>query len=135
MVFNVFLSKIEDLTSAGIKAFMFIYLLFEDVKHLLISVLVLITIDQITGVWRACKKREFKWKIFNKVYAKMILYMIALIAVFIYEHFIIGVTSHYFTKGLATIIGFQELSSTYLNISKITGTNILGDYVNKLRRR
>ena len=134
MVFHAMIDKAENLFSAILKAFLFIFLLFEDVKHLLISVLVLVTIDQITGVWKACKKKNFKWRIFNKVYAKMILYMLALIAVFIYESFIIGITSHYFTKGLSAIIGFQELASSYLNISVITGTNVLGNYVKKLKR-
>jgi phage-related holin len=133
MLIRVIYEKCNNIIENVTKGFVFIYLIFEEVNTILLSVLVLITIDQITGVWKACSLRQFKWKVFSKLYAKIILYMIVLIATFIYETYIIGINSHYFTKGLAAIIGFQELSSTYLNISIITGTDFLSSYLKKFR--
>lgn len=134
MIIKIMSEKVNYLIEQAIKGFVFVYLIFEEVDYLLLSVLVLIVIDQITGVWKALKNKEFKWKFFNKVYAKMILYLVVLIATYVYEHFVIGVESHYFTKGLAAIIGFQELASTYLNISEITETDFLCNYIKKLKK-
>lgn len=114
-----------------VKVLALVALMFQEIKMVCIGVTFLIIVDQLTGVWKACKTSTFKWSDFNKVYAKLILYLFCIIACFVYEELILETSVHYFTKGVGAVIGFQELSSIYLNVSVITGTNFLNDYIKK----
>lgn len=107
--------------------------IFSEAKNLFHAVLFLIVIDQIMGVIRALKLKEFSWKIFNKVYRKVIIYMVVIMATYVYEKFLLGSDSIYFTKIISAIIGFQELSSAYLNFAKLTGFKLLDLFLDKIK--
>jgi len=115
------------------KAFLVILMLFEEVRFLLTGVIVLIVADQLTGVFKALYLHEFEWKKFYRLYVKMILYLTVLLATFIYEEYILELDHHFFTKGLATVIGFQELSSCFLNVTEITGKKYIIEFLNKIK--
>lgn len=117
------------------KIFFLILMLFEEVRTLLIAVMVLILLDQFTGVYRALYFHIFKWRVFNRFYAKLILYLAVIMGTFVFEEFIITLDSHYFTKGIATVIGFQELASAYLNVTEITGKQYLMDFINYMKKK
>ena len=129
VILHTIYERLQTLADMFVKVLMFILILFEEVKMVLIAVLILITFDQFTGVWKAISLKQFNWRCFNKVYTKVILYLIVLIATFFYECYILELTGHYFTKGLAAVIGFQELSSVYLNISEVTKTDYLMKFI------
>ena len=122
-----------ELLEAVIKAFIFVLLFFEDIKLIVIAMMLLIAFDQFTGVWKAIKFKEFNWKKFNRLYTKLILYIIALMATYILEKQIITTDEYPFTKGLAIIIGTQEVISIYSNISITTGKKYIKEYVNVLK--
>ncbi len=85
------------------------------------------------GVIRALKLKEFSWKTFNKVYRKVIIYMVVIMATYVYEKFLLGSNSIYFTKIISAIIGFQELSSAYLNFAKLTGFKLIDLLLDKIK--
>lgn len=125
------IQKIDSLFDAFWKVLAVIILVFQEIKMVLLGATILIVIDQISGVWKALKKGQFSWKSFSRVYAKLILYLFCIIACFVYEEMILETHAHYLTKGIGAVIGFQELSSIYLNVSVITGTNFLKEYLQK----
>ena len=116
-----------------LKVIIFVALFFEDIKLIVIAMMLLITIDQFTGVWKAIRFKEFNWKKFNRLYTKLILYIIALMATYILEKQIINTNEYPFTKGLAIIIGTQEVISIYSNISITTGKKYIKEYISVLK--
>lgn len=132
-VYHYIITKLYTLIEYVWKIFVLILLLFEEIKPILISVLVLIVLDQFTGLWKAIYFRQFEWKKFNRLYAKVILYLTVIMSTYVYGQFILELPDHYFTKGIAAVIGFQELSSSYLNVSKITGKEYIKEYIDKLK--
>lgn len=92
-------------------------------------------VDQFTGVFKALYLKQFTWSKFNRLYVKIILYLTVIMATFIYGEFILQLHSHYFTKGIAAVIGFQELSSSYLNVTAITGKKYIYEYIQKLKNK
>lgn len=128
-------NRVSNLIENIVRAFVFILLLFEEIKPILIAVIFLIVVDQVTGLWKALKFKKFSWKTFNNLYTKMILYLTVIIATYVFCEFILELEEHYFTKGIASVIGFQELSSSYLNVSDITGKKYIKEYCDKIRSK
>jgi len=128
-------TKMQQLIQSLAKFFMLILLVFQEIKPLLISVLILIAIDQFTGVWKAIYLKEFNWKKFYRLYSKTILYLVVIMSTFLYEEFLVGEVNHYGTRGISAIIGFQELSSIYLNITVITGKTYINDFLKTFKKK
>ncbi|MFW6272162.1 MAG: phage holin family protein [bacterium] len=126
--------KLENIFRHAIEFICYILLIFEEVSVATNVMLILIVIDQITGVWSALKNKKFKWVVFNQFYAKIILYLLAVISLFLYESYLLGIINNYFTKALITIIGFQELKSAYNNISEILGIDALTKFIEKVKK-
>lgn len=124
-----------DISEYILKSIIFVALFFEDIKFIVIAMMVLIGFDQITGVWKVIRQHTFEWKKFNRLYTKLILYILALMATYILEKQIINTDSYPFTKGLAIIIGSQELISIYINISDITGKKYIKEYVDIVKNK
>lgn len=112
-----------------LKVFSLIFLMLQDIKPVLLGVAILIVADQVTGVWKAINQKSFNWKTFKKLYIKLILYLGSIILAYIYEGMILGIDEYYLTKGVGAVVGFQELSSFYLNVSAITGKDYLSKFI------
>jgi phage-related holin len=108
--------------------------IFSEARTLFHAILFLILIDQVTGVVRACLRKEFSWHTFNKVYRKVLLYLALLMAVFVFERYLIETGSIFFTKAFASLIGFQELASSFINVSKATGSDLLEKTIKRIKK-
>lgn len=125
------MQRLDTFWDAFVKMMALIFLIFQEIRMVMIGVTILIIADQISGVWRAFKTSKFEWRKFNRFYTKIILYLICILVFYVYENMILELPGHYFTKGVGAVIGFQELSSIYLNVSSITGTNFLKNWIKK----
>ena len=107
--------------------------IFYDMRLILHAVWVLILIDQIMGVTYALIKKQFNWHTFNKVYRKIITYMLVIMAAFVYERYLLCAENMYFTKVVGALVGFQEIASAYLTFGKMTGIKVFETIFNKLK--
>lgn len=107
--------------------------LFYDARLVLSAVLFLICIDQVMGVAYAINQKEFSWQRFKKVYRKVITYMAVILAAFVYERYLLNSEQIYFTQIIAALVGFQELSSAYLNFAKMTGIEIFQNILKRIQ--
>ena len=107
--------------------------IFYDMRIILHAVLVLILIDQIMGVTYALVKKKFSWQVFNKVYRKVITYILVIIAAFVYERYLLYSEELYFTKIIGALVGFQEIASAYLTFGKMTGIKVFETIFDKLK--
>lgn len=106
---------------------------FSDARTLLHAVLFLIMIDQVMGVTFAIKDNKFNWHEFNKVYRKVLIYISVILAAFIYERYLLGSDAIYFTKIMASLVGFQEISSAYVKFAKMTGIKVFQKIFDKIK--
>jgi|GEM_PF-2378119 len=98
--------------------------LFYDARIVLHAVLFLIVIDQVMGVTYALNKKKFSWKTFSKVFMKIIIYIAAILAAFVYERYLLNSEPIYFTKIVAALVGAKEIVSSYTKFAKMTGIEI-----------
>lgn len=115
------------------RVFVAILAVFSDAKTLLHAVLFLILIDQVIGLSFALKQKHFSWKVFNKVYRKVLIYIAVILAAFVYERYLLGSDAIYFTKIMASLVGFQEISSAYLTFAKMTGFKVFHQIFDKIK--
>ena len=108
--------------------------IFSEAKILYYAIIILILCDQITGVAKAVSKSEFNWKEFNKLYKKIIVYLVVISGTLIFEKILIGNTSIIFTKAISAIIGFQELASSYINASEAVGYDLFKKMIEKMKQ-
>jgi len=85
------------------------------------------------GVTYALKTKKFSWQVFNKVYRKVITYILVIIAAFVYERYLLHSQEIYFTKIIGALVGFQEISSAYLTFAKMTGIKVFETIFDKLK--
>ena len=128
------MDKIQALLDDIIKSLVFLSILFQEIKLVLICVMLLIVFNQITGVWKALKFHKWSWHKFKDLWAKIILYSFAIMAMYGLEEMIMGTHDHYATKAVGLVIGFAEMSSGYINISIITGKDILRDFIKAYKK-
>lgn len=107
--------------------------IFYDMRIILHAVLVLILIDQVMGVTYALSKKQFSWHVFNKVYRKVLIYILVIIAAFIYERYLLFSQEMYFTKIIGALVGFQEIASAYLTFGKMTGIKVFETIFKKIK--
>ena len=130
---DVIWTQLQTLIDHAKYVFGLLLVLMQEIKPILLTMIFLIVCNQITGVWKALKFGKWDWQKFKKLYAKLILYLLCIIIFFFYEEFILGTHKHWLTKGIASVIGFQEIASTYLNVSIITGKDFFSEYIKKLK--
>lgn len=139
MIATTLWEQVKELTEllyeSTLKAIIFVALFFEDIKIIVTATMILIAFDQFTGVWKAVNAQEFQWSKFNKLYTKLILYVVALMVTYILEKQILNTQEFPFTKGLGIVIGTQEVISTYGNISSITGKKYIKEYVTTIKTK
>ena len=116
-----------------VRVFVAVLAVFSDAKTLLHAVLFLIVIDQVIGVTYALKEKQFCWKVFNKVYRQVLIYIAVILAAFVYERYLLGSDAIYFTKIMAALVGFQEVSSSYLTFAKMTGIQVFQKVFDKIK--
>ncbi len=108
---------------------------FAPVKTVLITSLVLVVADFLTGVWGAWKRGE---KItsggFKQSVVKATIYELAIVLAFVAEHFLIGDLLPA-TKIIAALIGLTELKSILENLDSINGTPVFQTVIQKLVKK
>ena len=85
------------------------------------------------GVTYAIHQKKFSWKTFTKVFIKVIIYMAAILAAFVYERFLLNSELIYFTKIVASLVGAKEIASSYTKFAKMTGIEIFETIWEKLK--
>lgn len=85
------------------------------------------------GVSYAIAKKCFSWKVFNKVFLKVLIYMSVIMSTFVYEKYLLNASDLYFTKAIAALVGFRELSSSYMTFAKLTGVQLFEQIFNKIK--
>lgn len=131
--FQSFLDRFQSFFEVILRLIAVILSIFYDARFIFHAVLCLILIDQAMGVINALIKKEFSWQVFNKVYRKVITYILVIIAAFIYERYLLYSEELYFTKIIGALVGFQEISSAYLTFAKMTGIKVFETIFNKLK--
>lgn len=107
--------------------------MFYDARVVLHAVLFLICIDQVMGVTFALKNKLFSWGKFNKVFTKVILYIAAILAAFVYERYLLNSQEIYFTKIMAALVGAKEVSSSYIKFASMTGIKVFESIFEKIK--
>lgn len=107
--------------------------LFYDARIVLHAVLFMIVIDQVMGVMYAITQKKFNWRTFNKVFKKIIIYMAAILAAFVYERYLLNSEPIYFTKIVAALVGAKEIASSYTKFAKMTGIEIFETLWKKMK--
>ena len=105
---------------------------FAPVEATLLASLALVTVDFITGVVAAYKRKEpITSAGFKRTVGKLFLYEIAICMAFLAEHYLTG-TVVPACKMVSTMIGLVELKSILENVDSISGTNTFAALVDKL---
>ncbi|MBN2661588.1 MAG: phage holin family protein [Tannerellaceae bacterium] len=130
---SFFQARVQDILDVLGRVIVAVLTLFYDARIVLSAVLFLIVIDQILGVTYAVSKNEFDWSKFKKVYRKVTTYMSVILAAFVYERYLLKADNIYFTQIIASLVGFQELSSAYITFAKLTGINLFDNIIKKLK--
>jgi len=133
MIINVLQERIDTCLDWLTKLFVLILSIFIDARLIFHAVLFLIMIDQIMGITYAIAKKCFSWKAFNKVFLKVLIYMSVIMSTFIYEKYLLNGVDLYFTKAIAALVGFRELSSSYMTFAKLTGVQLFEQIFNKIK--
>lgn len=105
---------------------------FAPIKAVLITSLVLVSADFITGIWAAWRRGE---KItsarMKESVIKACIYEVAVVFAFLAEHFLIGDLIPA-TKLIAALIGLVELRSILENLDSVNGAPVFATIINKL---
>jgi len=114
------------------------------IQMMLILIIVMITMDLVTGYISSLQKNKItgiiaKIRHFNshkgtKSIIKMFFYLIFTIIVYLMEYALIGMESVYITKFSTFLIVFVELKSICENMDIITGRDVFTSLFNKIRK-
>jgi hypothetical protein len=133
MIIDALQDRIDNLFDYLAKVFVLVLSIFIDARLIFHAILFLIVIDQIMGVTYAVVKKCFSLKIFSKVFLKVLLYMSVIMSTFIYEKYLLNGADLYFTKIIAALVGFKELSSSYQKFVQLTGIELFESILNKIK--
>ena len=107
---------------------------FAPIKAVLVTTLVLVMADFVTGVIAAYKRGE---KItstgLKKSVLKALVYEAAIVLAYVAEHFLIGDLLPA-TKVIGALIGMTELLSCIENLNSINGSPVFGILIGKLNQ-
>lgn len=101
-------------------------------KMLIISVLALVLIDLITGIWAALKQgKKIESAVMRRTLSKLFIFQLAVISGFIVETYMLD---NFFpvSKIIASVIGLVELTSILENSNKILGQPLFKAVLSKL---
>lgn len=123
-------------------AIAFIIAMFQDIILVGTVMVVIICINQITGVTKALTfgiwhnmGEPFTWKKFNYFYAKVILYNLCILSAHSIEVAIFNNENFWITNGLAGIIAIQELFSSVHNTSILLGNDVSKKFIDFLKSK
>jgi len=133
MFIDAFQDRIDTFCDFIARLFILVLSIFIDARLIFHAVLFLIAIDQVFGVTYAIVKKCFSWKAFNKVFIKVLIYMSVIMSTFVYEKYLLNGLDLYFTKAIAALVGFRELSSSYMTFAKLTGFELFESILNKIK--
>lgn len=106
--------------------------IFAPIKAAIITVLILVIADAVTGVWAAIKRGD---KItsarLGRTASKLFIYETAMIMAFLTEQNLTG-TIIPFMKIISGFISVVEMKSLLENLNEISGTNLLKSLVDRL---
>lgn len=120
----------EILSKLGILSLAFV----APIQSMLLSVLFLVFVDTVTGVWAAIKEdHTVSSEKFSRAIPKLFIYILTLlIAVVAHDYLLFGVDFLPIDKFAAGFIGVTELKSTFENMNRISGNNLFAALINKL---
>ena len=118
----------------GLEAFaLSILAVFAPIKAVILTVLVLITVDLITGIMAAKKRGEpITSAGFRRTVAKCLVYESALMLGFLTEHYLTGAAIPV-SKIVSSFIGITELRSALENLNDVSGGSLLQALLAKLQ--
>lgn len=118
-----------------IKILIAILAIFTPVKEVMISTLVLIAIDLISGIVAAKKRGEsIKSSGFQRTLVKIVVYEIAIAIGFIAQHYLMGDVIPV-CNIIGSYVGLTELTSIYENIDGIAGGQLLKTILSRLNSK
>lgn len=116
-------------------ALLAIALVFVPIKGALLTVLILILFDLITGVLAAKKRNEpISSKNLRRTVTKLFVYEITMLVTFLAETYLIG-DIFPLVKIVGAFIGLAELKSVIENLNDIGGGNLLASILDKLNHQ
>lgn len=102
------------------------------IKALLISMIVLVLVDLVTGIWAALKRGEpIKSSAVRRTVSKLAVFLIAVISSFLVEQYMLE-NFIPLTKIVASVIGLVELKSILENGNSILGYDLFKSVIAKL---
>lgn len=104
------------------------------IHSLIYCVIGLITLDTITGVYKAYRIKEaITSKRFGQVVSKLLLYNLAILAGFLVET-MIGIQAVHIAQIIGVAVALTELKSVLENITAITGIDLWDVVMNYVKR-
>ncbi len=109
--------------------------IFAPVKGIMISALVLILCDLVTGVWAAKKRGEHITSAgFQRTLVKLLVYEVAIALGFIAQHYLMNDLIPV-CNIIGSYVGLTELTSAYENIDGIAGGGLLKKILENLNSK
>lgn len=117
---------------SAIKALLAISAIFAPIQSMLATVLALIAVDLITGIWAAHKQKiKLTSAGFGRTITKSVVYLSSVCLGYLVQHYLMNDLIPV-TNIISSYIGFTELISCLENINKIGGNNLLSTIIKKL---
>lgn len=110
---------------------------FAPIKEITIALLVLISLDLFTGLWKVIKLEGIRAIDLNRLrdtFSKVIQYSLAIVAVFLLEHGILD-TDLGLTRVIVAAMAVVEIISISKNLFSISGNDIFLKLTNTLKKR
>lgn len=136
MIWKCLIDNLELILSWLLKVAAFVVLYLSPISSFVHIVLILVLIDNITGIWASVKNGEpFTANKLRKTITKFILYSVAIITGYLLQSLVNDGTA--IAKYVAFAIGSVEVVSIYENIARITGLNVfkqLAEYLQNISK-
>lgn len=110
---------------------------FAPIKEITIALLVLISLDLFTGLWKVIKLEGIRAIDLNRLrdtFSKVIQYSLAIVAVFLLEHGILDVDLG-LTRVIVAAMAVVEIISISKNLFSISGNDIFLKLTNTLKKK
>ena len=115
-----------------LKSLLSVLAVFAPIKGMLISSLVLIAADLITGIIAAKKRGEsINSSGFRRTVVKVFVYQASIMLAYLAQHFMMS-DAIPVTNMIASFVGLTELTSVLENLNSISGGNLLKQILEKL---
>lgn len=125
----------SKMKTAAIKLIIVVLSIFAPVKGIMISAMVLILCDLVTGVMAAKKQgHPINSSGFQRTLVKLMVYETAIALGFIAQHYLMGDILP-ICNIIGSYVGLTELTSAYENINTISGGNLLKQVLQTLNSK